>query len=67
MDQGPFGPVDLGGGFVPIPTLPFTYDIIPEPTTPVLALMALAVFLIAKASRSFRNANGSEKGQTDSV
>lgn len=67
MDQGPFGPVGLGGGGVPIPTLPFTYNIIPEPATPVLALVAVAVFLVAKASRSFRNGNGSEKGQTDSV
>lgn len=67
MDQGPFGPVGLGGGGVPIPTLPFRYYIYPEPTTPVLALVALAVFLVAKASRSFRNGSGSEKGQTDSL
>ncbi|MHC1764616.1 MAG: hypothetical protein AB9869_09950 [Verrucomicrobiia bacterium] len=69
FDQGPFGPVGLGGGGIPIPTLPFRYYIYPEPATPVLALVALAVFLVAKASRSFRNGNGSgsEKGQTDSV
>jgi hypothetical protein len=68
FDQGPFGPVrPLGGGGIPIPTLPFRYYIYPEPPTPVLALMALAVFLVAKASRSFRNGSGSERGQTDSV